>query len=296
MNSETMHSATETGAPYFAISAFGDEIDADLHKQLALLQELNIGYLEFRGAWGKNVLTLQDSEVAQVQQMCHDAGIRVSCIGCPVGKTPITQPIKTEISNLKRIFEIATALGTRRVRIFSFYPPNHEQGNAGFDSYLAEATTRLARLTELAAREDFLLLLENERGIVGDIPARCHALLQAINSPHLRFLWDPANFVVVGVAQPTAKYWSLLRPYTTYIHVKDALLADGAIRAAGEGDGQIGMLLSLLRDQGYRGFLALEPHLAHAGARGGFSGPQGMAYAATQLRQLMAQMGCEEKH
>ena len=69
-----------------------------------------------------------------------------------------------------------------------------------------------------------------------------------------------------------------------YVQVKDALVADQTITVAGEGDGQIPELLANLRDAGYRGFLALEPHLKVAGKRGGFSGAEGMARAATALR------------
>ena len=50
---------------------------------------------------------------------------------------------------------------------------------------------------------------------------------------------------------------------------------------AGAGDGQALRLLGKLRDAGYRGFLALEPHL------GCSNGAQGMKRAAQALRSLM---------
>ena len=49
------------------LSAFGDEIDDDMDVQLDLLNELGIGYLEFRKAWGTNVLELNDARVAAVK-------------------------------------------------------------------------------------------------------------------------------------------------------------------------------------------------------------------------------------
>jgi sugar phosphate isomerase/epimerase len=273
----------------FTLSAFGDEVADDLQEQLQLLRQLSIGYLELRSAWGKNVLHLDDDEVARVRQLCAGHGIIVSCIGSPVGKSPITTPLEQEISNLIRIFQIAEAVGTRRVRLFSFYPPD-TRSNEQYDQYVAEATARLARLADLARREGLLLLLENEKGIVGDTPERCHAILSTIESPALRFLWDVANFVQVGVARPTERGWPLLGAYLAHVHVKDALLADGSVRAAGEGDGQVGELLSMLRESGYQGFLALEPHLALAGPSGGFSGVSGMTYAVETLRQLIQEL------
>jgi len=277
----------------FVLSAFGDEIADDLQDQLQTLCQLRIGYLELRGAWGKNVLYLDDDDVAAVQQVCARHGVAVSCIGSPVGKSPIADPLEREVSNLTRIFQVAEAVGTRNVRIFSFYPP-HSGSNERYDEYVQEATSRLAQLTDLARQEGFTLMLENEKGIVGDTLERCQAILSAIDSPHIRFAWDPANFVQVGVVQPTNRGWSLLGPYVGHVHVKDALLPDGSIRPAGEGDGQVGELLTRLLEAGYQGFLALEPHLAIAGHSSGFSGVSGMTRAAKALRQLMAKHGCKE--
>lgn len=278
----------------FTISAFGDEIADDLQDQLAVLKELRIGYLDLRGVGGKNVLHLDDDEAAVVSQTCDDHGMAVSCIGSPIGKSPIADPIEHEAANLERIFQIAETVGTRRVRIFSFYPPD-VSSNAQYDQYVDEAAARLARLADIAQRDGFTLLLENEKGIVGDTIDRCHAIMAAAGNSHLRFLWDPANFVQVNESAPTKQGWASLGAYTAYVHIKDAVLADGGIRPAGEGDGQVGELLTKLIDSGYQGFLALEPHLAIAGHSSGFSGAEGMARAVDALRQLMADRGCEEK-
>ncbi len=277
----------------FTLSAFGDEIAQDLDEQLKTLRELRIGYLELRGAWGTNVLRMDDEMVSRVRSACAGHGVAVACIGSPIGKSPIADPVEKESANLSRIFQIGEALDCRQVRIFSFYPPD-TSSNARYDEYIEEATSRLAGLTDLAQREGFCLLLENEKDIVGDTLARCHALVSGVANPHLRFLWDPANFVQVGEAQVTERGWPLLGEYVSHVHIKDAHLRDGSVCAAGEGDGQVKELLNRLKDTGYQGFLALEPHLAIAGASGGFTGADGMVYAVQALRRLMAEVGCTE--
>lgn len=276
----------------FKISAFGDEIAADLDEQLRVLNELRIGYLELRGAWGVNVLRMSDADVERVKTSLAAHNVQVSALGSPVGKSPLLDPIENEVANLQRLGQIAKALGTRNIRIFSFYPPD-TSSNAHYDQYVDQASAALTRLAQEAEKLDLLLLLENEKGIVGDTVARCHRILQAIDSPHLTFAWDPANFVQVGEAQVTEDGWPLLNQYIGYVHIKDALL-DGTVKAAGEGDGQVADLLSRLRAKGYQGMLALEPHLTTAGHSSGFSGPEGMAYAAKKLREVMAATGCIE--
>ena len=274
----------------FTISAFGDEIADDLETQLQTLNDLKIPGLELRGAWGRNVLHLSDAEAAKARALCDARGVTVSAIGSPVGKSPIEQPIETEVENLRRLIEIARRLDTRNIRIFSFHPP---AGASDYDGYVETAIERLGRLVAVAETEGVTLLLENEKGIVGDTLDRCVKLVQALDSAHLVFLWDPANFVQVGEARITERGWPLLGGRVGYVHIKDCEL-NGGIKAAGEGDGQIPELLARLVSDGYQGMLALEPHLAMAAHSSGFSGPDGMAYAVEALRGVMRSAGAKE--
>ncbi|MBZ0291831.1 MAG: sugar phosphate isomerase/epimerase [Anaerolineae bacterium] len=268
------------------ISAFGDEIATDLETQLKTLNELAIHHLEFRAAWGVNVLYLSDEQVAQVRQLCDDAGVTVSCIGSPLGKSPIEDPIEKELGNMRRILEVADQLGTKNIRIFSFYPPDTST-NAHYDQYVDEAADRLRQM--VAAAEGFNLLLENEKEIVTDTPERCYAVLSQVEG--LGFIWDPANFVQCGVADQIDLYWDNLSPFIQYIHIKDALLEGGKVTVAGAGDGQVKKLLTQLRDTGYDGVLALEPHLVVAGHSSGFSGVDGITQAVGALRGLLEEIG-----
>jgi len=281
------------GKGRFRLSAFGDEVSDDLELQLRCLAELKIGYLELRGVWGKNVLHLGDAEVDAVAAACARYGIAVSAIGAPVGKSPLAQPLAVELANLARIFEIARRVGTRWVRVFSFYPPEGVTG-AAVDGLVAESAARLAALAELAHDAGMQLLLENEHGIVGDTVARCAALLAAVDAPNLGFAWDPANFVHCGEMQSVARGWAALGPATRHVHIKDYAAATREVLPAGEGDGEVAALLTHLDAAGYDGFLALEPHLLVAGHSTGFSGPEGMARAAAALRRLMAALDLME--
>jgi sugar phosphate isomerase/epimerase len=274
----------------FTLSAFGDEIASDLEEQLVTLNELKIGGLDLRGAWGTNILHMSDEQVRHARQLCDDHGVTVRCVGSPIGKSPLDDPIENELGNLDRIIEIAGMLGTSQIRMFSFYPADTST-NAYYDQYVDQTIDRLARLVEKASVAGCVLLHENEKEIVGDTPERCYALLKVLHGPHFRFIWDPANFVQVGVAEQVDRCWDMLSPYIGYVHIKDARLTDGTVTPAGEGDGQVRKLLDKLQASGYEGVLSLEPHLAVAGKSGGFSGPENMGIAVAALRTLLAQIG-----
>ena len=282
------------------ISAFGDEIAADFETQLRVLRRLRIPMIDIRAAWDINCARFSGDHVSRIKGLCQKYGISVACMGSPVGKSPIDQPITIERGRLMRIGAIAEQLGTRNIRIFSFYPAGEVD-----EATLRTTIDRLGALTEIAETMDLQLLLENERGVVGDLPARCLRILRAIDSPHLRFIWDPANFAQCGVANQVDSWWEALHAYIGYIHIKDALLPDASLSAdgedrsevtvAGQGDGQVADLLARLGAAGYDGVLSLEPHLLEARHSSGFSGAEGMEMAVDALRALLAEAGIAER-
>ena len=271
------------------ISAFGDEIAVDFEQQLRVLNTLEIPLIDIRAAWGVNCSQFTDEHISRITDLCARYKVAVSCMGSPIGKSPITDPIAIEGERLKTIGETARQLGTRNIRLFSFYPERDID-----EAALQTSIERLGALCEIAGEEDLQLLLENEKGVVGDIPERCLSLMRAIDSPQLRFIWDPANFVQCGAVDQVDRWWDELHPYIGYIHIKDARIADNSVTLAGDGDGQLLKLLTRLRDSGYQGVLSLEPHLLEARHSSGFSGADGMEAAVGALRNLMAEAGIAE--
>lgn len=272
------------------ISAFGDEIASDFEEQLQVLQSLKIPHLDLRAAWGVRVDNLSDEQVDQAVELLKKYDITVACIGSPIGKYPIQDSMESEIAKLQRCGEVAKKVGTKNIRFFSYYP----QGDVS-DEEIAESIARLKLLVEEAEKLDLVLQLENEKHLVGDIPARMLKLFEGVGqNPRLRFIWDPANFVQCGVMNQVDDWWEKLSPYIGYIHIKDAK-ADGTVYPAGEGDGQVEELLRNLNESGYDGVLSLEPHLQNAGHSSGFSGPDLMKVAVDALRAVMAKVGMTEQ-
>ncbi|MCA1665859.1 MAG: sugar phosphate isomerase/epimerase [Thermomicrobia bacterium] len=269
----------------FTLSAFGDEIAADLAEQLEVMQREGISALEFRGAWGKNILDLSDDEVQTAKALLDARDMRISAIGSPVGKVKITDDFGAHLARFRRALAVANMLDTPRIRIFSFFIPVGE--NAAM--YRTAVMDQMLMLTDLAEEAGVTLWHENEKAIYGDIATRCADIHTTIPSPHLRAAFDPANFIQCGV-RPMDEAWPLLADVSTHIHIKDAVLADGHVVPAGEGDAQVKELLHALVRRGYRGYLTLEPHLKAAGPFGGFSGPELFHTAVKALKGLLQEV------
>jgi 3-dehydroshikimate dehydratase len=270
------------------LSAFGDEIADDLEEQLQALATAGLRWLDLRGVWGRNVLALSDSEVERVKATLARRGLAVACVASPVGKAPVAGDFAEQRAALERALEIAWALGTRYVRIFSWYIPAGEDA----DTYREVVLDRLGQCARLAEAREVVLLHENEGGLYGDSPERCRDLLDQIDSPALRAVWDPGNFVAAGY-DPLDDTWPLLQPWIEYVHVKDVCHEGSSRRivVTGEGDARWPACIAALHAGGYRGVYALEPHLTVAGPASGFSGPAGFQQAHAAFVALLAAQG-----
>jgi sugar phosphate isomerase/epimerase len=264
------------------LSGFADEISQDLGEQLATLDALGIRYLEFRGVWGKNVLDLSQNELARVKAEIDRRGIRVSALGSPIGKAPIGADFADYQKRVQHAIDVANAMETQYIRMFSFYCND-------LDEDRAEVMRRMQAMVDMAAAGGVTMLHENEKGIYGEQAERCQDLHQTIVGDNFRATFDPANFVQAGV-KPFDTAYPLLKPYIGYFHIKDAIMGEGKVVPAGQGDGQVRELMAAARESGYAGFLSLEPHLKIAGHSTGYTGPELFATAVNALRGILDEL------
>lgn len=238
-----------------SISGFADEINKDFDVQLSVLQELGQKYVELRSADGIGVADLTAGQAAALKEKMDAAGVCVSSVGSPVGKIKITDDFEPHFETFCRIVELAKSWSVPYIRMFSFFIPEGESP----EKYKDEVFSRMRRMVEYAAEQNVVLLHENEKEIYGDIASRCLELMEAFYGDHFKCVFDFANFVQCG--QDTLEAYEMLKPYTAYIHVKDAMAETGEVVLPGDGDGNVREILAMLEAAGYQGFLSLEPHL-----------------------------------
>lgn len=239
----------------FIITGFSDEIDADFGIQLKEVKKLGIAYIEMRGLNGKNVVDFTIEEMKVIKEQMDHAGIKVSAIGSPIGKIHINDDFEPHFKTFKHTIQLAEVLETNYIRLFSFFI---DEGTA--EIHRDEVMRRMTAMKDYVEGSDIILLHENEKDIYGDTAERCLDLYKTLDSPNVKLIFDPANFVQCGVkTYPHA--FELLKDHVIYYHIKDALIGSGEVVPAGYGDGHIHELMAAINQRGYEGFLSLEPHL-----------------------------------
>lgn len=263
------------------LAAFADEISPELDEQIRVCKENSVTHFELRGVYGKNVLDFEPALRKEIKQKLGDNGMGVVSIGSPIGKVKINDPWEKHFERFKVAVDAAEFFGAPLIRIFSYYPADKSDNIL---RHRDEIVRRMQIMVDYVKGRNVTLVHENEKDIFGEKGAQCLDMMQAVNSPQFRTAFDFANFVQAG--EKPLDNWPGLKPYTVHVHVKDAVLGSGRIVPAGQGDGQIGPILSDAYESGYRGFLSIEPHLAAAAQFSGFSGPHLFKTAVDALKDL----------
>jgi len=265
------------------LSAFADEAAADLTTQMDVLESVNVKAIDVRSIDGKNVSTFTNEQAAEYRRQMDGRGFRTACIGSPIGKIRLDEPMAPHMEQLARCIEIAHVMGTPYIRMFSFFPP---QGG-DFTGARPEVFNRLTMMHQAARAGGVILLHENEFDVYGRSAAECLDIMKTFGGEHFKFIFDPANFVV-GDIKPYDDAWTQgLADLTFWFHIKDAVKGQPHCCPAGQGQGQFDKIFSDLKRRRWSGTMTIEPHLTAWGQFGSFSGADLFREATTALQKLL---------
>ncbi|MER3427577.1 MAG: sugar phosphate isomerase [Pyrinomonas sp.] len=263
----------------FKLSVFTDEITQDLERALHIAaREFGLGYVELRTAWSKNIMSWNESEIAQARRLLERYRLRVSSIASPLFKTdwpgaPVSKysqrdrfgadfTFEQQDEVLERGLELARAFRTDRLRCFDFWRIEDQRPfRAAIDEKLREAALR-------AGRRGVTLVMENEFACNTATAAEAARTLAAVRVPSFKLNWDPGNAAFRGETPYPDGYNLLPKDRIGHVHCKDVRRKPGGgYEWAAMGRGIIdfvGQFRALKRD-GYRGAVVLETHWRGAG-------------------------------
>ena len=273
------------------LSAFADEVTEDFLAQVEYLAGERVGYIEPRFINKKNIMDLTKGELDEARAMIRDHGLKVSAIGSPIGKVRLDEPFDPHLDKFKHAVDLALFFETPYIRMFSYYAPEGKN----IDDYREQVTERMAAKVDVLADADVTMVHENEANIYGHSAQNCVDLVEAVDSPKLRLVYDPANFVWgEKMTNNVEVCWPVMKPYVVHIHIKDWKLGAADVGSMpGEGDGQIRELLAELAAINYDGCLTMEPHLQLGGQFGGTTGPELFSKAIAAVREISAEVGLQ---
>ena len=265
-------SRADTGSP-FRVSVINDEISQDFgHACEIATREFAMNWIELRGMWKKNIVNLDETEVAEARRILEKYQLKVTDIASPLFKSDWPGAPKSKYSEnksfgasfspaqqdevLDRAIAMAKAFATDRVRCFDFWRLDDPA------PYRSAINDRLRQAAEKAGKNGIILLLENDSGLNTATGAEAAKVLSAVQSPWLMLNWDPGNAAASGEIPYPDGYNLLPKNRIGHCHCKDAVKKGKKYDWAPMGGGIIdwaGQFKAFKRD-GYHFAVSLETH------------------------------------
>lgn len=286
--------------PTFKLSVINDEITQDFGRACEVAaQEFGLQFIEIRAMWGKNIMRLDEKEIAEARKILEKYKLRVSTIASPIFKvdwpgapTSKFSPKRDQFGAdftfeqqdelLDRGFELLRVFRVDRIRIFDFWRLDDQQ------PYRTAIDDKLMEAAKKAGKRDVTLLLENEPSCNTATGAEAARTLRAVRSPNLKLNWDPGNAASHGeIAYPDG-YRDIPKDRIGYIHCKDVVRNEGKYEWMKMGAGiidYVGLYRALKKD-GYRGVVSLETHWRGAG-----TAEESSRQSMVGMKQLLRQAG-----
>lgn len=241
-----------------------------------VLQSLGVDAIEL---WPRNVpggstpeeeQRYETKEVAATSRMLRERGMDVACVtlGFSVLNGCKERGANYGTDALKGAVDAAAAFGAPIVNCYlAGLTPEH---------FVAAAQPA----AEYAGTVGVTIVLENEAHDDSGPAASVRAICEAVGSDHFGTQYDPCNYYHAN-EEPYPAAYEVIKPYIRYVHLKGGCLYDpearprdkkgGLMRDSGDTyigytsvpDGVVnadGALRRLAQD-GYRGFVTLEPHV-----------------------------------
>lgn len=243
------------------LTGIADEAAPSLAQQIACHRALGWQHMECRSVDGVGVAQLAAPQREQLCAQLAAAGVSVPVLDSQIGNwsRSIADPFDADVAELATLLALAQRLGSRLIRVMSY--PNDRSAPWPEADWRAEAIERLSRLARIAGAEGVTLVHENCAGWGGLSIAHALDLVQTIDSPHCRLLFDVGNGL--SYRYSAMAYLEQLLPWIAHVHLKDGQLVDGNVVYTMPGEGRAGVLdcLRYLAEHHYQGGYAIEPHL-----------------------------------
>lgn len=253
------------------MTGFADEASGNIDLQIKTTRLLGWKNIEMRTVYGSNIAFMSDAEFEELASKLADSSIKINCFGSGIGNWAkfITESPDSSYDELQKALPRLEKLGTKLIRMMSFAIPEEERADAW--KYEDEVVKRVTRIVETAAAHGITCLHENCKNWGGLSYKHTLRLMERIKSPYFKLVFDTGNPVVsvdygkssCDTMQSSWEFYSQVKEFVAYVHVKDALFENGkeVFTYPGEGAGDVRRILTDLFRNGYDGGISIEPHM-----------------------------------
>lgn len=255
------------------LTGFADEAGKDLGTQIKATQELGWNYISARGIDGVNIHDLSETAFDKAVEQLDEAGIKIAEFGSLIGTwaKSINTDFNITLDEVERSIPRMYRLGTKIVRVMSY-----AQNPWGTDQQEQE---RFRRLREITARfTDAGIITAHENCMNWGGFSAQHTLRLIDEVPDMKLIFDTGNPTFQRDRskpnsdgsfpwQDSLAFFHQVKEHVVHVHVKDCINpvsddVEPVYTFPAKGQSDVQEIISELKQSEYKGFIAIEPHVA----------------------------------
>ena len=246
-------------------SGFADEAGKSVEEQIRATLEAGWNAIEVRNANGVNFTDMADDVFDRNLAKMGEAGVRIVGFGSQIANwgRPIDTDFQIDVDELQRAAPRMHRAGAKIIRIMSY--PNRKGQPLPETDWKQEVFRRLRALAKIAENEGVILGHENCDGYAGLGPSQTLEMLEAVDSPALKLIFDTGN-PLFHERDPLG-FYEQVKDAVMHVHVKNGKPDDKGEMVAcypDEGNDNNRKVFADLKGRGYDGCISIEPHMAAA--------------------------------
>jgi sugar phosphate isomerase/epimerase len=252
------------------LTGFADEASRDIDLQIRATKDLGWAAISTRMVGNANIHDMPEEDFLAAADKLAAAGIIVPEFGSAIGNwgKKISTDFSITLAEIERAIPRMKRLGTPMIRIMSY-----AQEPWGADQNEQERFRRLREIVKRFADEGLTAVHENCMNW-GGFSAE-HSLRLVEEVPGLKLVFDTGNPVFqLDRSQPEPfpwqdplDFWLKVKDHVAHIHIKDCINPVAAdvepeYTMPGLGQAKLREILTDAHKSGYKGWIAIEPHVA----------------------------------
>lgn len=241
------------------LSFITDEATQDFEQAIMLAKANGLDGLELRSVEDKGIENVPASQWKKWKKRLDEEGLAVSNIAGSFLKCEFSmENMEKELDKLRRLCDAADAFSCGTIRGFGFFAPKEGVIEP------RQMVPSFEMAAEILKEREKRLLLEADPSVNTSNHRSLAELLGLLDPALFGAIYDPGNdlFDPLG-EEPYPEGYEAILPYLAHIHIKDAVVVPGhepVCVAPGKGLVGYAALFARLREDGYDGWLSLEPH------------------------------------
>lgn len=247
----------------FQLGVITDEVSQDFEIALQFAERHGLDCVELRSAWEKGPFEFTEDDILKIKLLKEQYHMPIAAVSSPFYKCSYfdEQTKAAHLAGFARTVRHAKLLGVSYIRCFDFLRDDRVTKEMVKEAFQEPI--------DLCEREGLIILIESEPTTNSCDCEKTAAIVNYINSPAVKSLYEPGNDIYSPTAEiPYPDGFRFVENSFCHVHVKDAVKTGGKAVGVAVGDGLVdySAIIKELLQSNFSGAVVLETHYRKSGA------------------------------